>query len=131
MTFLVETLKGRARLRLKQSLVTHETGNGLKSGRRTGVAPLGRRCRANAGMRERPGQTENASAAAIARFVEEHEITVLNLAGPRLSKWAEGHAFIRHFMPHPSRMPMRYGEKVLAQRGGMARAAEAQGREAE
>jgi len=88
MTFLVETLKGRARLRLKQSLVTHETGNGLKSGRRTGVAPLGRRCRANAGMRKRPGQTENTSAAAIARFVEEHEITVLNVAGPRLSKWA-------------------------------------------
>ena len=28
-----------------------------------------------------------------------------------------------------TRMPMRYGEKVLAQRGGMARAAEAQGRD--
>jgi hypothetical protein len=28
-----------------------------------------------------------------------------------------------------TRMPMRYGEKVLAQRGGMARAAKQQGRE--
>ena len=27
-----------------------------------------------------------------------------------------------------TRMPMRYGEKVLAQRGGMARAAKEQGR---
>jgi hypothetical protein len=28
-----------------------------------------------------------------------------------------------------TRMPMRYGEKALAARGGMARAAEAQGRD--
>jgi Circularly permutated YpsA SLOG family len=29
---------------------------------------------------------ESGAAAAIARFVEEHEIQVLNVAGPRLSK---------------------------------------------
>src|ERR1700681_4401528 len=29
----------------------------------------------------------------IARFVEEHEIRVLNVAGPRTSGWKEGHAF--------------------------------------
>jgi hypothetical protein len=33
------------------------------------------------------------AAAAIVRFVEEHEIKVLNVAGPRMSKWAEGYDF--------------------------------------
>jgi Circularly permutated YpsA SLOG family len=33
------------------------------------------------------------AAAAIVRFVEEHEIKVLNVAGPRLSKWTEGYGF--------------------------------------
>jgi hypothetical protein len=35
--------------------------------------------------------SESGAAAAI-RFVVQHEIQVLNVAGPRLSKWAEGHA---------------------------------------
>jgi hypothetical protein len=30
---------------------------------------------------------------AIARFIEENEIAVLNVAGPRLSGWAEGYEF--------------------------------------
>jgi hypothetical protein len=34
-----------------------------------------------------------AAAAAIVHFVEEYEIQVLNVAGPRLSKWAEGYSF--------------------------------------
>jgi hypothetical protein len=34
-----------------------------------------------------------AAAAAIVTFLEEHEIQVLNVAGPRLSKWAEGYSF--------------------------------------
>jgi hypothetical protein len=33
------------------------------------------------------------AAAAIVRFVEEHEIKALNVAGPRSSKWAEGYGF--------------------------------------
>jgi hypothetical protein len=33
------------------------------------------------------------AAAAVARFIAEHEIQVLNVAGPRLSGWAEGYAF--------------------------------------
>jgi hypothetical protein len=36
---------------------------------------------------------ESVAAAAIVRFVEENEIQVLNVAGPRLSGWPEGHAF--------------------------------------
>jgi hypothetical protein len=36
---------------------------------------------------------ESAAAAAIFKFVEEHEIQVLNVAGPRLSGWAEGYGF--------------------------------------
>jgi hypothetical protein len=37
--------------------------------------------------------SEAAAAKAIMRFIEEHEIKVRNVAGPRASKWAEGHAF--------------------------------------
>jgi hypothetical protein len=37
--------------------------------------------------------SETGAAAAIVRFVEEHELKVLNVAGPRLSKWAEGYGF--------------------------------------
>jgi hypothetical protein len=37
--------------------------------------------------------SQSGAAAAVVRFVEEHEIQVLNVAGPRASKWAEGHAF--------------------------------------
>jgi hypothetical protein len=33
------------------------------------------------------------AAKVIRRFVEENEIQVLNVAGPRLSGWADGHAF--------------------------------------
>lgn len=36
--------------------------------------------------------SESGAAAAIVRFIREHEIQVLNVAGPRLSKWAEGYA---------------------------------------
>jgi hypothetical protein len=36
-----------------------------------------------------------AAAAAIITFVEDHEIQVLNVAGPRLSKWAEGYSYAR------------------------------------
>jgi hypothetical protein len=35
---------------------------------------------------------ESAAAAAIVRFIEEHDIQVLNVAGPRLSRWAQGYA---------------------------------------
>jgi len=34
-----------------------------------------------------------AAAAAILRFVDEHQIQVLNVAGPRSSGWAQGYAF--------------------------------------
>jgi hypothetical protein len=45
------------------------------------------------GVRRRfASSSESGAAAAIVRFVEEHESTVLNVAGPRLSKWAEGYA---------------------------------------
>jgi hypothetical protein len=37
--------------------------------------------------------SESAAAAEIARFVEEHDIHVLNVAGPRLSHWMLGYAF--------------------------------------
>lgn len=37
--------------------------------------------------------SESAAAAAIARFIDENEIQVLNVAGPRLSGWPQGHAF--------------------------------------
>jgi Circularly permutated YpsA SLOG family len=37
--------------------------------------------------------TESAAAAAIVRFVDENEIHVLDVAGPRLSGWPQGHAF--------------------------------------
>jgi len=36
---------------------------------------------------------ESAAASAILRFVEEHGIQVLNVAGPRLSRWAEGYGY--------------------------------------
>lgn len=39
------------------------------------------------------GMTRLRAADAIARFVEEHEIQVLNVAGPRLSGWPQGYAF--------------------------------------
>ena len=37
--------------------------------------------------------SEAAAAKAIVRFIEGHEVKVLNVAGPRASKWAEGHGF--------------------------------------
>jgi hypothetical protein len=37
--------------------------------------------------------TKSAAAAAIVRFVEENQVAVLNVAGPRLSCWAKGHSF--------------------------------------
>ena len=37
--------------------------------------------------------TKLRAADAISRFVEEHEIQVLNVAGPRLSGWALGYRF--------------------------------------
>jgi len=37
--------------------------------------------------------SESAAAAAIIRFVEENDIQVLNVAGPRLSGWPQRHAF--------------------------------------
>jgi Circularly permutated YpsA SLOG family len=37
--------------------------------------------------------SESEAAAEIARFVEEHEIHVLNVAGPRASGWKQGHEF--------------------------------------
>jgi putative molybdenum carrier protein len=37
--------------------------------------------------------TKLRAADAIVRFMEEHEIRVLNVAGPRLSAWPEGYAF--------------------------------------
>ncbi len=37
--------------------------------------------------------SESAAAATIVRFIEEHGIQVLNVAGPRLSRWAEGQGF--------------------------------------
>ncbi len=37
--------------------------------------------------------SESVAAAEIARFVEEHDIHVLNVAGPRLSGWVQGHEF--------------------------------------
>jgi len=37
--------------------------------------------------------TESQAAAAVARFVEENDLQELNVAGPRLSGWPQGHAF--------------------------------------
>lgn len=37
--------------------------------------------------------SESEAAAEIARFVEENEILVLNVAGPRLSHWSQGNGF--------------------------------------
>jgi hypothetical protein len=37
--------------------------------------------------------SESAAAADIARLVDEHDIHALNVAGPRLSGWADGHGF--------------------------------------
>jgi len=37
--------------------------------------------------------TESTAVAAIVRFADENYISVLNVAGPRLSGWAEGQAF--------------------------------------
>jgi Circularly permutated YpsA SLOG family len=37
--------------------------------------------------------TVERASAAIVRFIEENEISVLNVAGPRLSGWAEGYEF--------------------------------------
>jgi hypothetical protein len=37
--------------------------------------------------------TESAAAAAIVRFVDENEIQVLNVAGPRASGWVAGYRF--------------------------------------
>jgi hypothetical protein len=49
---------------------------------------------APSGVRRRfASSSESGAAAAIVRFVEKHEITVLNVAGPRLSKWELGYGF--------------------------------------
>jgi hypothetical protein len=81
-----------------------------KSGRRTGVAPLGRRRRARAGARTaRP--TENVGAA--------QDLLALNISLASVmqaGRWKD------------TRMPMRYAERVLATRGGMAQAAKDQGK---
>lgn len=37
--------------------------------------------------------SESGAAAEIGRFVEEHDIHVLNVAGPRLSGWKKGYGF--------------------------------------
>lgn len=37
--------------------------------------------------------SESDAAAEIARFVSEHDIHILNVAGPRASGWRQGHAF--------------------------------------
>ena len=37
--------------------------------------------------------SESAAAVEIAQFVEEHDIRALNVAGPRLSGWKQGHGF--------------------------------------
>jgi hypothetical protein len=37
--------------------------------------------------------SESAAAAEIARFVNEHDIHVLNVAGPRVSGWGQGYAY--------------------------------------
>jgi Circularly permutated YpsA SLOG family len=37
--------------------------------------------------------SEVAAAGELARFVEEHEIKILNVAGPRASGWEQGHQF--------------------------------------
>jgi hypothetical protein len=37
--------------------------------------------------------SESAAAAAIVRFIADHDIQVLNVAGSRASWWAEGYAF--------------------------------------
>jgi Circularly permutated YpsA SLOG family len=37
--------------------------------------------------------SESAAADEIAIFVDEHDIHVLNVAGPRLSGWPQGHGF--------------------------------------
>jgi hypothetical protein len=37
--------------------------------------------------------SESAAVDAVLRFVEEHEVRVLNVAGPRSSGWAQGYAF--------------------------------------
>jgi hypothetical protein len=37
--------------------------------------------------------SELEAAADIARFIDEHDIHVLNVAGPRLSGWRQGHGF--------------------------------------
>jgi ATP-dependent protease Clp ATPase subunit len=42
--------------------------------------------------------TKLRAADAIAQFVEEHEIQVLNVAGPRLSGWAKGYGFALQVM---------------------------------
>ena len=38
---------------------------------------------------------ESRAVAAILRFIDEHEILVLNVAGPRASHWEQGHQFSR------------------------------------
>ncbi|MGH8308403.1 MAG: putative molybdenum carrier protein [Steroidobacteraceae bacterium] len=40
-----------------------------------------------------PVTTEADAAREIARFIEQHDIRVLNVAGPRSSQWQEAHAF--------------------------------------
>jgi hypothetical protein len=44
--------------------------------------------------------TKLRAADAIVRFVEEFEIQVLNVAGPRLSGWAEGYKFALGVVAH-------------------------------
>jgi hypothetical protein len=38
-------------------------------------------------------QTESAAAIGIANFIREHDIRVLNVAGPRASEWSQAHQF--------------------------------------
>ena len=63
----------------------------------SGGTPLTRNCCARENKPfiaiDAKGMTKLRAADAIVRFVEEHEIQVLNVAGPRLSGWAEGYRF--------------------------------------
>jgi Circularly permutated YpsA SLOG family len=42
----------------------------------------------------------NAAANAVMKFIEEHRIVTLNVAGPRASGWLDGHAFARGVIEH-------------------------------
>ncbi len=42
----------------------------------------------------------NAAAAAVLKFIEDHHIETLNVAGPRASGWIDGHAFAQSVIGH-------------------------------